>query len=77
MIYTVTEIHPLVTEEDKVVLRQNLQEDSQPKEKEGKKARVMRLATVGLLEALIKENRSLRGLDERERENFMKVYSRL
>jgi len=74
--YTVTEVLPLVTEENRTVLRQNLKEDSQPKEKEGKKAREMRLATVGLLEALIKEKRNFRGLDERERDNFLKEYSK-
>ncbi len=74
LIYTVTEVVPLVTEEHKAVLRQNLEEDSQSPPNEGKKAKEMRLMLARSLEAMVKEKRSFRGLDERERENFMRWY---
>ncbi len=77
LIYTVIERLPLVSEENKVVLRENLEEDYKVPKKESKKARDLRLMSIRSLEAMLKEKRSLRGLDERERDNFMKVYSRV
>ncbi len=76
LIYTVREVLPLVAEEHKGVLRQNLEEAYKVPKTEGKKMRDLRLMSIRSLEAMLKEKRSFCGLDQNERDNFVKVYSK-